>query len=24
VIHRGWEPLAEGCKAGEQDEVLPY
>lgn len=24
VIHRGWEPLAEGCKAGEQDRVLPY
>jgi len=24
VIHRGWEPLAEGCKAGEQDQVLPY
>ncbi|MFH7041307.1 DUF2145 domain-containing protein [Paucibacter sp. JuS9] len=24
VIHRGWEPVAEGCKAGEQDQVLPY
>lgn len=24
VIHRGWEPVAEGCKAGEGDQVLPY
>ncbi len=24
VIHRGWEPLAEGCKPGEHDQVLPY
>jgi hypothetical protein len=22
VIHRGWEPLAEGCVAGEGDEVV--
>ena len=22
VVHRGWEPIAEGCVPGEQDTVL--
>ena len=23
VIHRGWTPIADGCVAGPDDEVLP-
>jgi hypothetical protein len=23
VIHRGWEPIAEGCRPGEGDRVVP-
>jgi hypothetical protein len=23
VIHRGWEPIAEGCRPGEDDRVVP-
>ena len=22
VVHRGWTPIAQGCVAGEQDEVV--
>ena len=22
VVHRGWEPIAEGCEPGEQDKVI--
>jgi len=22
VVHRGWEPIAEGCAAGPQDTVI--
>ena len=24
VIRRGWEPIAEGCVAGERDTVIPF
>lgn len=24
VVHRGWEPIAEGCEPGEQDTVVMY
>ena len=23
VVHRGWEPIAEGCEPGPQDSVIP-
>ena len=24
VVHRGWQPIADGCQAGEQDTVIPF
>ena len=24
VVHRGWEPIAEGCVAGAEDTVIPF
>ncbi len=24
VVHRGWEPIAEGCVPGAQDTVIPF
>ena len=24
VVHRGWTPVREGCRAGDGDEVLPF
>ena len=24
VVHPGWQPIADGCQAGEQDTVIPF
>jgi hypothetical protein len=24
VVHRGWEPIAEGCEPGEADRVIEF
>jgi hypothetical protein len=24
VVHRGWTPVADGCRPGEGDRVVPF